>query len=189
MPAQHVIFSADVASGHGQDFSTLVVRAASRVVQIYKMKVDLTEFVQFVKSKVREYHPQAIVVDEIGCGQGVFEALAAFYGSRIEVVPMQCGMAANNSKFFANKRAELFMQARDFMKKYGSIPNDKDLLKELRSIQFIVDRLGRTQIKSKEKNEKSPDMADALAYSFAVEPEAIISSRYRNFEALSMRDD
>jgi len=189
MPAQHVIFSADVASGHGQDFSTLVVRAASRVVQIYKMKVDLTEFVQFVKSKVREYHPQAIVVDEIGCGQGVFEALAAFYGSRIEVVPMQCGMAANNSKFFANKRAEVIMQARDFMKKYGSIPNDKDLLKELRSIQFIVDRLGRTQIKSKEKNEKSPDMADALAYSFAVEPEAIISSRYRNFEALSMRDD
>lgn len=176
----HVVLSCDVASGHGNDFSTIVIRSWRTVVLLKRFKTDTADFTEIIKEYSKEYHPQAIIVDEVGCGQGVYDALSAFYGERMRVIAMQCGAPANNSDFFENKKAELYYTALGFLKRHGSIPDSKEFVEELRRIQFCISTKGRTQIVSKrDSKDPSPDIVDAFAYSFAVDPESYnVTKRY-----------
>lgn len=180
----------DVATGGAADYSTIVLRTNHYIVDIYRKKLSITEFTNDVFSWIRNYNPNIVAVDEMACGAGLWEELNNTYnrnGSTIKIIGVKGGMRAINRERFANKRTEVAWDMRDWLQYYGHIPPNiahKDiLLTELRSLRGAPEeRSGLYCLESKTKLDKSPDVCDALSYSFAagkVFAESLYTSRHR----------
>ena len=80
------------------------------------------------------------------------------------------GQAIENNRY-ANKRSEMWDKVREWLESGGAIPNDSELKSELSSPTYKFDASGRLQLEPKEKLKerglRSPDLADALALTFA----------------------
>jgi phage terminase large subunit len=111
-----------------------------------------------------------------GWGAGVIDQLIQAKRSPIEV---NFAGKASDARY-ANKRAEMWFNMAEWVKKRGVLPKDSVLLKELVSPTYSLVN-GRFQLEPKEQIKKrlgfSPDRADALALTFA-HPEA--PSRYKH---------
>ncbi len=72
---------------------------------------------------------------------------------------------------FANKRAEMWTNMRDWIKDSGVLPNIPDLKSDLSAPTYTFDAGNRLQLERKEamrkRGVKSPDLGDALALTFA----------------------
>ena len=83
------------------------------------------------------------------------------------------GSSASESARYANKRSEMWDKVREWIKAGGAIPNNPELKSELASPTYKFDAGGRLVLEAKEKLKerglRSPDMADALALTFACE--------------------
>ncbi|MBR0168721.1 MAG: hypothetical protein IJQ08_08615 [Synergistaceae bacterium] len=81
------------------------------------------------------------------------------------------GGRASEAARYANKRSEMWDKVREWLKSGGAIPNDPELKSELASPTYKFDAGGRLILEAKEKLKerglRSPDMADALALTFA----------------------
>lgn len=105
-----------------------------------------------------------------GYGEGVVDAL------------IQAGQAPISVQFagrptrpsYRNKRAEMWFEMAEWIKRGGILPNDPELARELTAVTYFL-REGKFQLEEKvqikERLGVSPDLADALACTFAV-PEA-----------------
>ncbi len=134
-----------------------------------------------VAAKVMAQHDQhkfdAIFVDGGGVGGGVIDRLRMMHYPVIEV---QFGASADRAQMtgegqvlYGNKVAEMWGMMRDWMKG-GMIPDDPDLIGQLVSREFgYVMREGLDKIMLEKKADMkrrglaSPDLADALALTFA----------------------
>lgn len=82
------------------------------------------------------------------------------------------GSKANNDKRYKNKRAEIWGEMREWLGSGGRIPDSQDLITDLTGIEY--DYTPTNQIILERKDEmksrglSSPDIADALALTFAV---------------------
>lgn len=76
---------------------------------------------------------------------------------------------ATNPRYF-NKRAEMWIEMSEWVKRGGALPSCNQLKKELISVNYFINK-GKFQLESKDQVKKrlgfSPDMADALALTFA----------------------
>lgn len=112
-------------------------------------------------------------VDGVGVGAGVVDALRAAGYSPMDI---NFGARASNPEKYANKGTECWARMADWLKSGGCIPKDPQLAKELTARKFSFTP-GKQQMmlepKSimKEREGWSPDIADALALTFAL-PEA-----------------
>jgi phage terminase large subunit len=75
---------------------------------------------------------------------------------------------------YANKRAEMYFRAAEWVKRGGCLPKDDDLLRELPVIEYTFDSKGRLLIEPKEEIKSklagaSPDKSDAFVLTFADE--------------------
>ena len=92
---------------------------------------------------------------------------------RVErVAGVNVAHAANNHVKFENLRAELFWTLRElFLEGKMSIPDNPRLIEQLSDIQYFFTKKGRIQIEAKSdiksRTGESPDLADALAISYA----------------------
>lgn len=105
--------------------------------------------------------------DTGGFGAGVIDSLIqAGHGP----VPINFSSRPNNSRF-QNKRAEIWFEMADWVKRGGALPNDPELTQELTLPTYFVNRQGKIQIEEKdqikERIGRSPDKADALALTFS----------------------
>lgn len=86
--------------------------------------------------------------------------------------------AGNPTKFF-NKRAEMYWNMAQWIKKKGWIPKNPKLRKELTAVQYFF-RGDKIQLESKDQIKArlgfSPDLADALALTFA-QPDSLKEGR------------
>jgi hypothetical protein len=103
-----------------------------------------------------------------GLGAGVVDQLRARGLSPVAVE--YAGAPAD--KRFANKRAEMWWNMAEWIKKSkGALPNIPELVQELSEPTYTFDKSGRLLIEPKEMIKKrlgsSPDLADALANTFA----------------------
>lgn len=126
---------------------------------------------QFLAGEVirisREHDADGEIIDGTGgYGAGVIDAMRILGHS-----PLDCQFASkpNNPKF-ANKRAEIWFAMADWIKAGGALPNIPALVQELTAptYSFKGDKLliePKEQIKK--RIGKSPDLADALACTFA----------------------
>lgn len=108
----------------------------------------------------------------------IFDDTGGWAGAAIEAMiaagqtPIRVNFSGSPvNQRYANKRAEMWFHMADWVKRGGAIPNIPELVGELVEPTYTFDGAGRFLIepkkKIKERLKRSPDLADALALTFA----------------------
>lgn len=127
------------------------------------------EVASIVAGHIVEHRPDAVFIDS-GAGAGVIDRLRQLGHDVIEV---PFGGTALKANLFANRRCEMWWGMREWVQAGGSIPDDRALKAEMATPTYWFDSSGRRVLESKDEIKKrlaggaSPDMADALALTFA----------------------
>lgn len=161
-----LIAGLDVARG-GNDSSVLAIRDGRNARQKwYKWNFPdsmiladtVSELYLTVKWKV-------LFIDGGGIGGPVYDRLMQL--GLPNVIPIDFG-SGSNKRGYANKRAQMWGDLKRWLEQGGFIPDDKELVKELISVQYRFKATNNDLIlEEKEKLKKSPDSGDALALTFA----------------------
>lgn len=116
-----------------------------------------------------QYKPDAVFIDA-GLGAGVIDRLRQLGYSPIEV---PFGGTATAPTRYKDRRTEMWCTMRDWVRDGGKIPNILALKQEMATPTYELDHVGRAVLEPKDKTKKrlmdagSPDIADALALTFA----------------------
>ena len=104
-----------------------------------------------------------------GLGAGVVDRVQQCGYYNISEVSFQ-GRAAEDKRY-ENMRAEMYFKLKEWLEKGGALPQVEGLREELHKVQYKFSKHGRLMLTPKEeikdKLGRSPDMADALALTFA----------------------
>jgi len=166
------VLGVDVAR-FGEDRSVLFPRqgrAAFKPTVFRELsEVDLCGQVALYASR---WKPDAIFVDGTGGhGSGLIDLLRALNVRGVHEINFSS--KAIQSDRYLNRRAEMWWKMADWIKGGGAIPEDNQLVAELCAPSYRFTSKGQLQLESKEDIKKrgnpSPDLADALALTFAVE--------------------
>lgn len=186
-PGAALIMAIDVAR-FGNDKSVIKFRQGRDARSIPALKFGKLSTVQLAEIAAREINakrPDAVVIESTGPGAGVIDILRDKGYRIVEVHP---GSAAVNHQHFVNKRAEYWSHMRDWIYDQGCLEDDAELKAQLISIMYTLDRHEqRIKLEAKEDMKKrglpSPDEADTLALTFAVN----VARRDRNNQHRSSR--
>jgi hypothetical protein len=133
------------------------------------------------------YQPDAVFIDGGGVGGGVVDILKS---QGFRVVEVNFGAAAREERKFANKSAEMWSDARDWLAT-GAIDDDAKLRDDLTGREYGFDKDGRIQLEKKADMKKrglaSPDDADAFVLTFA-QPVQRTDMRTSRIPALRQRN-
>jgi hypothetical protein len=169
-----LVLGIDVAR-FGSDKTCMALRKGRDLVILKKFSgLDTMQVVGKVIEMIDRHSPDLTVIDEGGLGAGVLDRLLE---QRYKVRGVNFGSKADSSSY-ANKRAEMWGEMREWLKKasIGSSDNnskrhDADLKDDLTGPQYKLDSQGRTLLESKADMKKrgmsSPDGADAISVTFA----------------------
>jgi hypothetical protein len=163
------IIGCDIAR-FGDDATVILVRQGNRLLEtaVYRQK-STTEVAGLVAHAITSYEPSAVFVDQVGIGSGVVDQLQAL-GHR--VIGVNAGESASEPTRFRNLRAEMWSKLRDWLRESGCLdPQDIELAAQLMGLEYGYDISERLQLEKKEdlksRGLASPDIADALALTFA----------------------
>lgn len=153
----------------GNDRSVIVPRQGLQVFNplVYR-GLDNMELANRVALKIEQWQPDAVFVDA-GAGAGVIDRLRQLGHSVIEV---NFGGRASDQRY-VNKRTEMWFEVAEAIRSGLSIPNDNALKLELATPFYKFDSQNRLALESKDDIKKrmpegaSPDIADALALTYA----------------------
>jgi hypothetical protein len=153
----------------GDDRTVLVLRHAHKLSRIWQWStLDLMQTASRVGVIVQREKPHAVFVDGVGVGGGVVDRMRQL---GLKVIDVNGGARASNAKRYRNKRAEMWTRMRDWLRDVGEIPDDDELAIDLQTPNYGYDAQNRIQIEKKEEMKRrgllSPDLADALALTFA----------------------
>jgi hypothetical protein len=130
--------------------------------------VDNMHLASVIAQEINEWRPDAVFVDG-GRGEGVIDRLRQIGHAVIEV---QFGSRPTNPRY-TNKRTEIWDKMAIWLREGGEVPNDPDLKSDLCTPTYSFDAANRMKLESKDKiterGMKSPDLADALACTFAMD--------------------
>lgn len=134
------------------------------------------DFARRIADEIRFYDEEhglaaQVVLEELGMGVGVVEALEDM-GFADQVWGVNTGNSSSNPKLYQNLRAEMYAMLKEWMADVVEIPNIPELTDDLKEIRKKPTANGQLLMESKEdmrrRKVKSPDVADALALTFAV---------------------
>jgi len=170
---------ADIAREGGDRIVFLVRDAyAVRHMEIHQHK-SLMDTAGRIIAVAKEHGVSAerVLIDDVGMGGGVTDRLREL---DVAVTPVNFGHAAKDKIRFANTRAEAYWRVREWLDPTqsgtpGAIPSEhKALGYEVTIPQTGYTSAGQIKIEPKDAIKKrlgrSPDLADALALTFAVRP-------------------
>ena len=128
-----------------------------------------------IQMRGRTIKPDAIFVDKIGIGSGIYDRALEL---NIPAIGVMSSEAATDPEIFHNKRAEMWWAMRDWIEDMPCrLPNDPALLSDLSAPQPTSSSNGRKLLESKKDMKKrgmrSPDGGDALAMTFYAPVERI----------------
>lgn len=162
------VWGFDVAR-HGADSNVLAKRKDKHLYSIEKTSIpDTMETAEYLKAQYDAAlnKPAAIFIDVTGIGWGVYDRCMQFG------LPVIAAVVGEKSflKMATNKRSEMYMKLKLWLKENGKIPNNKSLLMQLSATEAQYTEKGELKLASKEdikkKYGKSPDEADAVALTF-----------------------
>lgn len=163
------ILGVDVAR-QGGDSSVIIRRQGLASWTPIKLdQLDSMAVASRVAQEWQTWNPDAVFVDGTGgYGAGVIDRLRQLGYTPIEV---QFGGKPNDPRFL-NKRAEMWWGVKEWLEQGGALPDSMELVRELSAPTYEFDRtrsVFRLEPKEdiKERIGKSPDIADALALTFA----------------------
>lgn len=160
------VIGVDVAR-FGDDRSVITRRQGLCCIDQRKLRgVDTMTLAGIVAELAHTWGYDAIFVDGVGVGAGVVDRLRQL---GLDVFDCQAGARALAPAKFANRRAEMWSNMRDWLES-GSIPEDKELMDDLTGLEYGFNASGAVQLEKKEEMKKrgldSPDCADSLALTF-----------------------
>lgn len=131
-------------------------------------KLDNVQLAGLVAQEIKDFRPDGVFVDA-GQGAGVIDVLRSL-GYEVTEVPF--GGAPLQAGRYRNKRAELWGKMAEWIRHGGALPEQETTLaNELASAVYDFDEAGKMRLEAKDKIKarlgKSPDLADALALTFA----------------------
>lgn len=182
---QPLIFGLDVAR-YGDDASVLCQRQGDMVwrPRVWR-QMDLMQLADQVAQEFVTKNPAALFIDQTGVGGGAIDRLRQL---GIPVLAIDFGGSPLDSRF-QDRRSEMYWRMAEWIKRSGCIPDDIQLRQELVAPNFEYKASGKlTKFKLESKAEmrkrglSSPDIADALALTFAA-PVAAPQRAEAHFEA------
>ena len=169
-----VVIGVDVAR-FGADKTCIVVRKGRDLVSVQKFSgLDTMAVAGRVIEAIATWNPDLVTIDEGGLGSGVVDRLTE---QRYKVRGVNFGWKAD-SVAYVNKRAEMWGATREWLKTASigakgsnAKQDDRYLQAELTAPEYKIASNGGILLESKESMKKrgqaSPDVADALALTFA----------------------
>ena len=168
-PGSPCILGVDIAR-FGDDQSVIRGRKGrdGRVIRPIKWRgMDTVFSAGKIAEAITLYQPDAVFIDGGGVGGGVVDILKS-RGFRVSEVNF--GAAAKQVLKYANKRAEMWGDMRDWLAT-GVIDDDPQLADDMQAPEYGFDKDGRVLLERKADMKKrglaSPDDGDALALTFA----------------------
>lgn len=176
-PRDPLVIGVDVAR-FGSNESVIFFRKgrdAQTIPPIRMRGVSTVELAGRVAEVYHQYHVDAIFVDGGGVGGGVVDNLRALhlfcfdiqFGAKSDI---EGSVTGNQGERYANKRAEMWGAMRAWLRT-GTIPPDADLRAQLIGPTYGFNIRDQIQLERKEdmmkRGVESPDIADALALTFA----------------------
>lgn len=169
-PGAPLLMGVDVAR-FGEDRSVIAFRKGrdATIIPWHKYKgLDTVQLAGIVADLAGKHKPSAIFVDGNGVGGGVVDNLKA-WGYR--VVEVQMGSSPTDGDTYYNKRVEIWGRLREWLMT-GTIPNDTELFSDLISPEYSYHPVSnKIQLEGKDHMKQrglaSPDLAEALALTFA----------------------
>jgi len=168
-----LILGVDVAR-YGDNESVACFRRGKdmRSLPVFRWrKTSTTELGSLIAGLIQQYGPDAVFIDEGGVGGGVIDFLRHLGHA---VTGVQFGSAASiplGGEKAYNKRAEMYLSLRTWLREGGSIPYDPELGRQLIAIEYGHSKAGKLNdaimLTPKEEMDESPDWADACALTFA----------------------
>jgi hypothetical protein len=177
-PRDALVIGVDVAR-YGANESVIWFRKgrdARSIAPVRLRGASTVELAGKVSEVFHRYRVDGIFVDGGGIGGGVVDQLRALhihvfdinFGSKAESIGWAWG---NEGERYANKRAEMWGAMRQWLKS-GAIPSDADLKAQLVGPTYTYTLKNEILLEKKEDMMKrgldSPDLADALALTFAM---------------------
>ena len=132
--------------------------------------IDNMDLAARIANLIEEHNPDAVFCDA-GAGSGVIDRLRQL---SYDVIEIPFGGKATKPEQYINRRTEMWWLMKQWIEEGGAIPNDTALKQELATPIYWYDNVGRKVLESKDQIKKrlqgagSPDLADALALTFAL---------------------
>ena len=165
-----VILGIDPAS-FGDDRSVVFRRQGRQGFKpIVYRGIDNMDLAARIANLIEEHNPDAVFCDA-GAGSGVIDRLRQL---SYDVIEIPFGGKATKPEQYINRRTEMWWLMKEWVEQGGAIPNDTALKQELATPIYWYDNVGRKVLESKDQIKKrlqgagSPDLADALALTFAL---------------------
>jgi hypothetical protein len=141
---------------------------------VVRQGIDLMATADLIAQTARRFPPMAISIDATGIGSGIVDYLRRNHYRVNEVHGSE--KAADDLSYF-NRRCEMWARMRDWIKHPDTSLQVRayadELLLDLTGLEYVYDIKNRLKLESKDELKKrglpSPDLADALALTFAVE--------------------
>lgn len=162
------VLGVDVAR-FGNDRSVFVRRQGLAAMKPTVFRdIDNMELAAQLMREIEAWRPDAVFVDA-GRGEGVIDRCRQM-GYQVTEVPF--GGKPVKTQRYLNKRAEMWGAMKEWLEAGGSLPDVPELKSELVTPEYSFDAANRMRLESKEHIKerlgKSPDLADALALTFAL---------------------
>lgn len=163
------ILGVDVAR-FGDDRTVLYPRQGKMAFRPRVMRQQsLMETAGQVARSIEKWAPDAVFIDQTGMGGGVVDRLRELGH---EVLGVDFGSRSlSASPRMKNRRAEMWWAMAEWVKAGGALPRVQELTAELTAVTYTYDSTGAVVLESKAdlkaRGLPSPDLADALALTFA----------------------
>lgn len=129
--------------------------------------IDNMTFAAHLMHEIDSWNPDAVFVDA-GRGEGVIDRCRQM---GYDITEVNFGAKSICPEKYVNKRVEMWDAVAAWIKEGGAIPQNPELKSELTFPEYSFDSANRMKLMSKEEIKeltgKSPDIADALALTFA----------------------
>ena len=165
-----IVFGIDPAR-FGDDRSVVFRRQGRQGFKpIVYRGLDNMDLAARIANLIEEHNPDAVFCDA-GAGSGVIDRLRQL---AYDVIEIPFGGKATKPDQYINRRTEMWWLMKEWVEEGGAIPNDTALKQELATPIYWYDNVGRKVLESKDQIKKrlqgagSPDLADALALTFAL---------------------
>lgn len=171
----------------GDDRTAIVWRKGRVVTKIKTFEKKSTMQVAGIVAQLIEADkPARVFIDTVGLGAGVYDRLIEL-GYEGIATSVQASESAINEEKYRNKRAECWVEMRDwFAERPVQIPDSDEILADIIEPGYSYDSKGRYLIEPKDQIKKrggrSPDIADALSLTFA---EPVRAKQERRIESVS----
>lgn len=165
-----MVFGVDVAR-FGDDQSVIFPRRGIQAFKPHKFRnLDSTQGSGVLARLWEELGADGVFIDNAGLGGGGWIDATIRLGKT--PIGIDFGGKPHNTARYHNRRAEMYFDAVEWIKRGGALPEDAELLRSLTETTFTFQRdSGKMILEPKEsvklKLGQSPDTADALALTFS----------------------